>query len=234
MVGHEASHFGVPFRRGLRVGWQKRLFSQFCWHARVRPDTPREAVMSNKINEVVEAIQIGDEDEDVWTEPTARSVLITLYGDVSAEAAEWEMDAASATHPREAGLASHRMIAVCARWGAPRPYLEILADLRLAQDIFRKKGWRIALRVDGVLDTGTAVLDLSMEDRFPEGPPDLGGYNAALGFRFEAEKPWLSTRWGRTALKNIELLTRVLYKFFDMGIEPKAVSPRRWVNVGNE
>lgn len=117
-----------------------------------------------------------------------KSTLITLYGDERADYAPWAMDAAMASHPREAALAPHRMIAVCGRWRDPRPYGRVVETLEAAQRLLEEAGWQIASRVEGILDTGIIIDDLRVVDEFPE-EERAGGYNAACAFVFECEKP---------------------------------------------
>lgn len=116
-----------------------------------------------------------------------KSTLITLYGDERADYAPWAMDAAMASHPREAALAPHRMIAVCGRWHDPRPYGRVVETLEAAQRLLEGAGWQIAGSVEGILGTGTAIDDLQVVDTFPV-DPQAHGYNAACGFVFECEK----------------------------------------------
>ena len=117
-----------------------------------------------------------------------KAAFITLYGDEGAVNAPWVMDAAMATHPREAALAPHRMIAVCGRWHGPRPYGRVVKALEVAQRLLEGAGWQIASGVEGHLDTGTVIDDLRVVDSFPANP-QAHGYNAACGFVFECEKP---------------------------------------------
>lgn len=184
-------------------------FSLFCWHARVRPDTPREEDMSNneQIIAMPQLIRLGG---NTWREPSSRSLLLTPYGDINAVYAEQEMDAAMATHPREACMATYRMLAVCGRWGTPRPYGEVLKVLEQAQRLLKTKGWRIAPSLDGVLQTGAHVLDLTTVFEYPA-EPGVVSYNAAKGFSFEAEKPWISPEWGKKALANASALAEEVY-----------------------
>lgn len=118
----------------------------------------------------------------------AKSAVVSLYGDMFAEHATWVCDAAMAHHPRQACLATHRMIAVSCRWASSRPYGEVIAILERAQRLAEAAGWQIASGVDGVIDTGTIIDDLSIVESFPA-DPQAYGYNAACGFTFEAEQP---------------------------------------------
>lgn len=117
-----------------------------------------------------------------------KSALVTLYGDEGADYAPWACEAAMAEHPREAALASHRMIAVCGRWHDPRPDGRVVETLGAAQRLLEGDGWRIASGVEGSFGTGTAIDDLQVVDSFPENP-NAHGYNAACAFVFECEKP---------------------------------------------
>ena len=117
-----------------------------------------------------------------------KAAFITLYGDEGAVYAPWVFDAAMASHPREACLAPHRMIAVCGRWADPRPYGRVVEILEAAQRLLEEDGWQIASRVEGILGTGTVIDDLRVVDEFPE-EERAGGYNAACAFVFECEKP---------------------------------------------
>ena len=117
-----------------------------------------------------------------------KSALVTLYGDEGAVYAPWVFDAAMASHPREAALAPHHMIAVCGRWADPRPYGRVVETLEVAQRLLKGAGWQIASSVEGHLDTGTVIDDLRVVDEFPE-EERAGGYNAACAFVFECEKP---------------------------------------------
>ena len=117
-----------------------------------------------------------------------KAAFITLYGDEGAVNAPWVMDAAMATHPREAALAPHRMIAVCGRWADPRPYGRVVETLEAAQRLLKGAGWQIASSVEGHLDTGTVIDYLRVVESFPTSP-NAHGYNAACAFVFECEKP---------------------------------------------
>ena len=117
-----------------------------------------------------------------------KSALVTLYGDEGADYAPWACEAAMAEHPREAALATHRMIAVCGRWHDPRPYGRVVEVLEAAQRLLEGAGWQIASRVESILDTGTTIDDLRVVDEFPA-MPNAHGYNAACAFVFECEKP---------------------------------------------
>ena len=117
-----------------------------------------------------------------------KAALITLYGDEGADYAPWACEAATAEHPRQACLASHRMIAVCGRWHDPRPYGRVVEVLEAAQRLLEGAGWQIASRVESILDTGTTIDDLRVVDEFPA-MPNAHGYNAACAFVFECEKP---------------------------------------------
>lgn len=155
--------------------------------------------------------QIVTPEEILVGHPGAICVLVTVYADLESPATPWVSDAAGACHPRQAGLADHRMIAVSASWPEHRPYGTVLEVLGRVKELARAAGWTPAAGVEGILDTGTIVDDLRVIDDWPAEPAACG-YNAARGLLIELEQTSKAVAYSAADLAKLRELALAVYR----------------------
>lgn len=133
-----------------------------------------------------------------------KAIGLELYEDQnSGFLAQARMDAATAMHPAQAGLAECQKVSIGVVFGEDRSYAQVDA---LVGDIFQmgvKRGWEVSSAPEGFPDVASSISDL--KDLWQkEDWAYTEGFNAAGGFKVVLEKPGTKPSFSEEEVKELE------------------------------